>query len=127
MLTRRMLSHTLIPGLGSVAAAMLNSRRQFLRPAVSIAIYDLGLIGGLLVSAIQLVGIPIPDLGKQGVQYSFLWNLKQPGLHKVLDLLIPNVIAVGIGSTGAIADTAIASYLPVQATINRHRIYLHAF
>ena len=45
-LTRIMLLHPLILGLGSVATAMLNSRRQFLRPALSIAIYDVGLIGG---------------------------------------------------------------------------------
>jgi putative peptidoglycan lipid II flippase len=49
-LTRIMLLHPLILGLGSVVTAMLNSRRQFLRPALSIAIYDLGLLTGLLVT-----------------------------------------------------------------------------
>ena len=134
-LTRIMLLHPLILGLGTVATAILNSRRQFLRPALSIAIYDLGLIGGLLVSfaipgvgiygptfgllvsAILQVGILIPALVKQGVRYSFLWNLKHPGLHEILGLLIPNLIAVGIGSVGAIFDTAFASYLPDKASI----------
>ena len=36
-LTRIMLLHPLILGLGTVATAILNSRRQFLRPALSIA------------------------------------------------------------------------------------------
>jgi putative peptidoglycan lipid II flippase len=134
-LTRIMLLHPLILGLGSVATAILNSRRQFLRPALSIAIYDLGLITGLLVSfaipgagiygptfgllvsAIFQVGILIPALVKQGVQYTFLWNLKHPGLYEILGLLIPNLIAVGIVSVGAIFDTAIASYLPDKASI----------
>ena len=134
-LTRIMLLHSLILGLGTVATAILNSRRQFLRPALSIAIYDLGLIGGLLVSfaipgvgiygptfgllvsAILQVGILIPALVKQGVRYSFIWNLKHPGLHEILGLLIPNLIAVGLGSVGAIFDTAFASYLPDKASI----------
>jgi len=134
-LTRIMLLHPLILGVGSVATAILNSRRQFLRPALSIAIYDFGLIGGLLVSftipgvgiygptfgllasAIMQVGILIPALVKQGVRYSFLWNLKHPGLYEILGLLIPNLIAVSIGSVGVIFDTAIASYLPDEASI----------
>ncbi len=39
-----MLLHPLIQDLDTVATAIQNSRRQFLRPALSIAIYDLELI-----------------------------------------------------------------------------------
>ena len=134
-LTRIMLLHPLILGLGSVATAMLNSKRQFLRPALSIAIYDVGLIGGLLVSfavpgvgiygptvgllvsALLQVGVLVPPLVKQGVRYSFLWNLKHPGLYEVLGLLVPSLIVVGLGAVGAIFDTAIASYLPDKGSI----------
>ena len=134
-LTRIMLLHPLILGLGTVATAILNSRRQFLRPALSIAVYDLGLIGGLLfsfaipgvgiygptfgllASAICQVGIQIPALLRQGVQYTFLWNLKHPGLYEVMGLLVPNLFAVGIASVGSIIDTAFASYLPDKSSI----------
>jgi putative peptidoglycan lipid II flippase len=54
---------------------------------------------------------------KQGVRYSFLWNLRHPGLIEVLGLLIPSLIAVGIGAVGSIAETAIASYLPDKGSI----------
>jgi hypothetical protein len=92
--TRIMLLQPLILGLGTIATAILNSKRQFLLPALSIAVYDLGLIGGLLfslarpgvgiygptfgllASALCLVGVQIPGLLKQGVQYTFIWNLK---------------------------------------------------
>ena len=87
---------------------------------VSFAIPGVGIYGptvGLLVSAILQVGILIPALVQQGVRYTFVWNLKHPGLHEILGLLIPNLIAVGIGSVGAIFDTAIASYLPDKASI----------
>src|SRR5205085_1103328 len=125
----------LLLGLGTIATAILNSKRQFLLPALSIAIYDLGLIGGLLVSlAIPRVGIYGPTFGylasafcqiaillpgllKQGFRYTFIWNLKHPGLYEVLRLLVPNLLAVGIGSVGSILDTTFASYLPDQASI----------
>jgi putative peptidoglycan lipid II flippase len=134
-LTRIMLLHPLILGLGTVATAILNSRRQFLRPALSIAVYDLGLIGGLLysfavpgvgiygptfgllASAFCQVGIQIPALLRQGIQYTFLWNLKHPGLYEVMGLLVPNLFAVGIASVGSIIDTAFASYLPDKSSI----------
>ena len=101
-LTRLMLLHPLILGPGSVATAMLNSKRQFLRPALSIAIYDVGLIGGVLVSfavpavgiygptvgslvsSLLQVGVLVPPLMKQGVSYTFLRDLKHPGLYEVL-------------------------------------------
>src|SRR5437762_13834124 len=111
-LTRIMLIQPLILGLGTIATAVLNSKRQFLLPALSIAIYNFGLIGGLLVTlafpkvgiygptygvlvaALLQVLIQVPGLLKQGVQYSFIWDLKHPGLHEVLRLLIPNALAV---------------------------------
>jgi putative peptidoglycan lipid II flippase len=134
-LTRIMLLHPLILGLGTVATAVLKSKQQFLLPAVSIAIYDVGLIAGLLVtlafphvgiygptfgllvSAFLQVGVLIPALRRQGVRYSFFWNLKYPGLREVLALLIPNLLALGIASVTNIVDTAFASYLPDHASI----------
>lgn len=134
-LTRIMLLHPLILGLGTVATAILNSKRQFLLPALSIAIYDVGLIGGLLVtsafphmgiygptfglliSGFCQVGVLIPALLKQGVRYAFLWDLNHPGLRQVMSLLIPNLIALGIASSSNIIDTAFASYIPDRASI----------
>lgn len=134
-LTRIMLLHSLILGVGSVATAILNSRQQFLLPALSIAIYDLGLIGGLLVtcafphvgiygptfgllaSAFCQVAVLVPALLKQGIHYTFLWELRHPGLLQVLGLLIPNLLAIGIASATGIIDTAFASYLSDHASI----------
>jgi len=130
-----MLLQPLILGLGTIATAILNSRRQFLLPALSIAIYNFGLIGGLLmtlafpklgiygptygvlVAALLQILIQIPGLLKQGVQYSFVWNLKHPGLHEVLRLLIPNALAVAVGSMSVFVDTAFASYLSDPASL----------
>jgi putative peptidoglycan lipid II flippase len=134
-LTRIMLLHPLILGLGTIATAILNSKRQFLLPALAIAIYDIGLIAGLLVSlavprvgiygptfgllvsAFCQVGVLIPALLKQGVRYTWTWNLKHPGFHEVMGLLVPNLIAVGIGSVVGILDVTFASYLPDTGSI----------
>lgn len=134
-LTRIMLFQTLILGLGTVGTAILNSKRQFLLPAVSIAIYNFGVIGGLLITkTIPGVGIYgptygvvaaallqtivlVPGLIKQGVRYSFTWDLRNTGLHEVLRLLIPNALAIGVASVGSIVDTWFSSYLTDRASL----------
>ncbi len=135
-LTRIMLIQPLILGLGTIATAVLSSKHQFLLPSLSIAVYNFGLIGGLLVTlAFPKVGIygptfgvlaaaacqvivQIPGLVKQRFEYSFIWNLKHPGLHQVMYLLVPNILAVGITSISLIIDTAFTSYLPDKASLS---------
>ncbi len=134
-LTRIMLLQPLILGLGTVVTAILSSKRQFLLPALSIAIYNFGLIGGLLcslaipgvgiygptygvlVAAVCQVLVQVPGLRKEGLRYSFLWDLKNRGLQEVVRLLVPNALGVGITSVGAIVSTAYASYLPDRASL----------
>lgn len=131
-----MLFQPLILGLGTIATAVLSSKRQFLLPSLSIAVYNFGLIGGLLVTlAFPKVGIygptfgilaaaacqvlvQVPGLVKLRFEYSFIWNLKHPGLHQVMYLLIPNVLAVSISSIALIVDTAFTSYLPDKASLS---------
>jgi putative peptidoglycan lipid II flippase len=134
-LTRIMLLQPLILGLGTIATAVLSSKHQFLLPAFSIAVYNFGLIGGLLVTlAFPGVGIygptcgvlaaaacqvlvQLPGLVKQRFEYSFTWDLKHPGLHQVMLLLGPNIIAVAIVSIASIVDTAFTSFLPDKASL----------
>ncbi|GAC1433512.1 MAG: lipid II flippase MurJ [Ktedonobacteraceae bacterium] len=134
-LTRIILVQPLILGLGTVITAVLNGKRQFLLPALSIAVYNFGLIGGLLVTlavpgvgiygptygilaaAILQLAVQIPALLKQGFHYSFVWDIRDPGLWEVMKLLGPNALAVAIGSTGFIVDTAFVSYLPDKASL----------
>ncbi|WP_269822474.1 murein biosynthesis integral membrane protein MurJ [Dictyobacter vulcani] len=134
-LTRIMLFQPLILGLGTVITAILNSRRQFLLPAVSLAVYNVGLIGGLLVAKwvpgvgiygptygtlvavlLQLV-VQLPGLFKQNVRYSFVWDFRHPGLRQVLILLLPNALAISVAYIGNIVDTHFTSYLPDSASL----------
>ncbi|HLG66214.1 MAG TPA: murein biosynthesis integral membrane protein MurJ [Ktedonosporobacter sp.] len=135
-LTRIMLVQPLILGLGTIAMAVLNGKRQFMLPAASIAIYNIGMIAGLLITlaipkagiygptygvliaAILQVGIQIPGLVRQRVRYEFVWDLRHPGLRQVMRLLTPNALAIGIFYIGTIADTAFSSYLPDAAGLS---------
>jgi putative peptidoglycan lipid II flippase len=135
VLTRIMLVQPLILGLGTIATAILSSKRQFLLPALSIVIYNFGVIGGLLFSlAVPGVGIlgptygvlvagacqviiQVPGLVKQGLRYTFIWDLKHSGLHEVIRLLVPNTLSVAIASIAILLGIAYASYLPDQASL----------
>ena len=142
-LTRIMLIQPLILGLGTVATAILNSKRQFLLPAVSLAIYNFGLIGGLLfalaiprvgiygptygilVAAVLQVLVMVPGLVKQRFHYTFTWNINHPGLREVMRLLGPNVLAVVITSIGFIIDTNFISFMHDKASLAAaHNAYL---
>jgi putative peptidoglycan lipid II flippase len=133
----------LILGLGTVATAILSSKRQFLLPALSIAVYNIGLIGGLLftlaipkigiygptygvlVAAVCQVVVQIPGLVKHGLRYSFIWNLRDAGLRQVMRLLGPNALVVVIGSAAFIIDTAFVSFLPDKASLAaQHNAYM---
>jgi putative peptidoglycan lipid II flippase len=134
-LTRVMLIQPLILGLGTLVTGILNSRRQFLLPALSIAVYNVGIILGLLVTlvvprigiygptygvllaAALQVGVQIPALLKQGVHYSFTWNIRHPGLRDVMRLLGPNTLSVGVAYAALIIETTYTSYLPDSASL----------
>ena len=135
VLTRVMLLQPLLLGLSTVITAALNSKRQFLLPALSVAVYNVGLISGLgvsflfrgvgiygptcgiLVATVLQALVMLPALAKQGARYSFTWNFKNPGLRDILRLLVPNVLAVAFASITPILDTAFISYMPDSASL----------
>ncbi len=134
-LTRIMLFQPLILGLSTVMSGVLSSRRQFALPALAIAVYNIGLIGGLICTLIfPSIGIygptfgvlaaaachfvvQIPGLVKQKVRYFFVWDLKDPGLHAVLRLLIPSLLAVAVTSIGAVIDLSFTSFFRDKGSI----------
>ncbi len=144
-LTRIMLLHPLILGLSTIATAILSSKRRFFLPALSIAIYNIGLIAGLIFTLVipsagiygptfgVLLGaafqmlIQVPGLLKQKFRYTFIWDLKHPGLRKIMRLLGPNVLAAGITSIGLIIDTSFTSYFSDKASLaaihNAHMLF----
>lgn len=126
-LTRVKLFQPLILAIGSVATAVLNSRSQFLLPAISVVSHNITLIGGILLARIfPEIGVFGPTVGTVAgavLQVLILW----PGLQvlrghqwltwapddrrlrEVVYLLIPNGLSSVVNYGGAIIDTAFAS------------------
>jgi putative peptidoglycan lipid II flippase len=126
-LTRIKLLQPLILCIGSVATALLNSRNQFLLPAISILTYNTSLITGILAvrlypelgvygptigaivgAALQVI-LLAPGFALLRGQPWFTWAPRDRHLHEVVALLIPNGLSAVVNYAGTIVDTAFAS------------------
>jgi putative peptidoglycan lipid II flippase len=88
---------------------------------VTLAFPKVGIYGptyGVLAAAACQMLVQIPSLLKQRFEYSFISNLKHPGLHQVMYLLVPNMLTVGISSIALVVETAFTSYLPDKASLS---------
>src|SRR6266849_2352080 len=88
---------------------------------VTLAFPGVGIYGptyGVLAGAACHVLVLLFGLLKQGINYTFIWDLKHPGLRQVMLLLGPNILVVGIGSIASIVNTAFTSYLPDKASLS---------
>jgi putative peptidoglycan lipid II flippase len=134
-LTRLMLVQPLILSGGSVAVAALNSRNQFLLPALSIICHNFAIISGILLAgrypAIGIYGptlgvvgggilevlVLLPGLVGQGRQIKPVWQPSDWHLREVVRLLIPNGLSIGVNYSGGIIDTAFASLTEQAVTL----------
>ena len=141
-LTRIMLIQPLILAVGSVAAAILTSRSQFMLTSLSLASHNLSLIAGILAShffpalgiygpALGVVGggvlqllLLLPGLTGNGVRYRPTWDLHDPRLREIIVLMIPSALAVGVDYAGGIVDTAFASRAEPDALPAIHNAWL---
>jgi putative peptidoglycan lipid II flippase len=142
-LTRIMLIQPLLLGLSTIVTAVLSSRERFFLPAVATAVYNLGLIAGLLVAlvipgvgiygptvgvllaAALQIAVQLPALRRLGVRYFFAWNLRYPGLREVMVLFVPSMLAVGVAYISSIVETTFTSFLPDLASLAAlHNAYM---
>ncbi len=129
-LSRVMLAQPLILAVGSVATAVLNSRRQFLLTSLSFASHNVAIISGIAASwlfpslgiygptlgvlggaALQVL-ILLPGIRDNGLRFRFAWDPASVRLRQVVHLLIPNGLSVAVGYAGFILDTSFASRVP---------------
>lgn len=118
-LTQIMLPFLIFISLSAVVMGMLNTKGKFFIPALASSFFNLGsIIGGTslafilpkygypaimgmaigtLIGGILQLGVQLPALFKTGFRYRPGLNLKDPGLHKVLKLMIP--ATVGLSAT----------------------------
>ncbi len=116
-LARIMLLQAILLGAGVIVTSILQARERFLLPAIGSAMYNVGIIAGLLpglilliaghpnataaaygatwgvvIGAILQVAIPLPELIKAGMRYSFSFDWRHPGIIQIARQMVPRII-----------------------------------
>jgi len=128
-LTRIMLITPFLFGLASVFGAIQQAFNRFLLFALASVSYNVGIIIGILVfskfvhpsiygvawgvvagTAFQAV-LQIAGSFGLGYKFGFNWHFWHPGLRRIVKLMIPRSIDLGIDQLNIIVETAIGSHL----------------
>ncbi len=127
-LMRIMLPSAAIFGISGLVMGILNSHQVFLIPALTPAMYRLGMIFGTLVlapnmgihglawgviiGALAHLALQIPSLIQQGASYSPTLGLKLPEVREVARLMGPRLLGVAVVELNFWVNTRLASYMP---------------
>lgn len=126
-LMRIILVSTVVFGVSGIQMGILNSFQHFLLPAIAPAVYNLGIIGGVLflaprwgvhglavgvvVGAVLHLAVKIPGLIRYGLRYFPILGLRHPGVRQVAWLMGPRVLALGVVKITFLVNTNLASRL----------------
>ncbi|MCJ7814200.1 MAG: murein biosynthesis integral membrane protein MurJ [Candidatus Atribacteria bacterium] len=126
------LTRIMFPYIGFVAVAalfmgILNSYDHFLAPALAPAMLNISVIilaltlsykygvysiaWGIILGGIGQALVQIPVLIRQKLKYNFTVDFSDPGVKKLLKLLIPAMIGLAITEINVVVDRTIASTL----------------
>lgn len=130
-LTRIMMPFLVFISLSAVVMGVLNSKGRFFVPALASSFFNLGsIVGGTslafilpkygqppivgmaigtLIGGMLQLGIQIPSLSKTGFRYSPTLNLRDPGLHRILKLMIPATIGLSATQINIFVNTNFAA------------------
>jgi putative peptidoglycan lipid II flippase len=110
-LMRLLLITPIIFGVSGVIMSALNARQHFLLPALAPIVYNVGIIGGAVLFAPNVMGlaigavvgafghlaIQIPGLYLERASYSAILSLRDRGVRQVLRLMLPRVLGLSFG------------------------------
>jgi len=129
-LTRVMFPYILLVSLAALAMGVLNSLKHFAVPASSSIFMNLGIIAGalglshwirppplglaigVLLGGVLQLAVHFPLLGKFGFFPKFRWNLQEPGVLKIVGMMIPAAFGAAVYQFNVIVTTLLASFLP---------------
>lgn len=131
LLTRIMFPFLIFVALAAVVMGMLNTKGRFFIPAVSSAFFNLGsIVGGVILALLfprfgwpaiagmawgTLIGgllqllIQLPTLFKVGFVFTPHLNLKNPGLKRIICLMLPATIGLSATQINIFINTNFAS------------------
>jgi len=128
-LTRLMFVYLLLVSISALVMGMLNSFGRFGIPAISPAVFNLGIIVstvalynylsmpiyalaiGVLVGGVGQVAIQLPSLFKIGYRFRPNFNFIDESLKKVLRLFLPMIVGMSAGRVNILVNTLLASFL----------------
>ncbi len=128
-LTRVMMAYLLLVSLSALVMGMLNSFGKFGIPALSPALFNLGIIVfvvafykmfdqpaytlaiGVLLGGTAQLAIQLPALYKIGYRFKPLFGFLDEGFKKVINLLTPMIIGLSAGRINILLSTLLASFL----------------
>lgn len=138
LLTQIMYPFILMVSLAALVMGMLNSRNVFTAPALASSFFNIGsivggvvfgwmidphfgrgalvglaigtLVGGFLQFAIQL-----PSLRKAGFRFRPDFRWKDPGIRRILVLMVPSVIAASAVQINVLVNSSFASFVGAEA------------
>lgn len=128
-LTRIMLIGILFLGLSNVASSILNAFKRFTAFALSPVMYNLGIIGGIII-LVPLFGITglawgvvlgaflhffvqLPSISKLGFKYKLAFDWRNRGVKKIEKLMLPRTFGLAISQINQVINTVIGSTLPI--------------
>jgi putative peptidoglycan lipid II flippase len=126
-LLRIQLLSVVLFGLGGLTVGILNAQNVFLIPALTPAMYQLGIIFGALVlapemgihglawgvvlGAVLYLLLQIPILLKQKGAYTFNLGFNDPAVQRIIQLMGPRLLGVGIVQLNFWVNTWLASQM----------------
>lgn len=124
-LLRIQLISAVLFGLGGLIVGILNAHQVFLVPALTPAMYQLGIIfgavflapsmgiyglaWGVVIGAIFYLLIQLPSLLKQKGTYTFSLELHNPNTRQVIFLMLPRLLGVAVVQLNFWVNTNLAS------------------
>lgn len=118
--------------LGTVATGILQSFQHFLIPGIASALYNAGIIIGLVllmpflgiyatavgvvVGAFLFFIIQLPFVLKAGFRFTWIWNIDD-GVKKVLRLMVPRSFTILITQISLIANVFFASFISARSLV----------
>ncbi len=128
MATRIMILSPIFFAISSVLGGILNSRKRFLSYALAPIIYNLsiifgiiflapktqppvyGLLYGVILGAALHALIQLPAVLKSGFRWRPVLRFREFELPKIIKLMIPRTIAIGVNQINLLVDTIVASF-----------------
>lgn len=131
-----MLVAQIIFGVSGVLMVTLYARQRFLLPAIAVVLYPigqiigvllfypsaLGLAWGMVLGAVLHLGVQVPGLLREGVQYRPILSFSHPPTRRVLRLMAPRTLGLSFGYFNTIITPFLAQPLAQEDSVTALRV-----